>query len=115
MRVPRLRGRVGPAWWRLLGGAGGSKERWTKLPHWQRRGILFVVWATIGFVLILAFGGGTEPALLTFLVLAALVVPPWHEVPRVGRFIVPFGLLVVALMYPFYAAHEFTIPIFGEF
>jgi branched-chain amino acid transport system permease protein len=48
-------------------------------------------------------------------VLVALLVPPYQQLPRVGRFVVPTGLLALAVLYPFYSDRMFTIPIFGPF
>jgi branched-chain amino acid transport system permease protein len=56
----------------------------------------------------------------------ALCAPPWLAVGAtraplaarampIGRKVVPLGILALAITFPYYAKHMFTIPVFGEF
>jgi branched-chain amino acid transport system permease protein len=87
------------------------------------RGLSALVVALIAFVVLgPIFNFATsEPGLwrgaafLTWLVFVVIYVPPWEVVPSVGRFIRPAITLALAVLYPFYVSHMFTIPIFGAF
>jgi len=106
---------IGPAWWSLLGRLGLPKDRWRSIPKWQRRAAEFGVWGGIAFLIVLFVSHDYLATVITFAVVAALIVPPWHKVPRFGRYIVPVALLFIVVMYPFYYVKEFTMPIFGSF
>ncbi len=106
---------LAPRWWQLLGRFGLSHERTRAWPAWARHGVIWAVLGSAWLVLIAAFGGFNASAIVTVLVIGALVVPPWSDVAVVGRAIVPAGVLAVVVMYPFYVDHMFTMPIFGSF
>jgi branched-chain amino acid transport system permease protein len=79
------------------------------------RGLSAVVVGFVVTVILAPIYGFDVPAVLAWLAFTAIYVPPWEEVPRVGRFIRPAFALGLAIAYPFYFAHMFTIPIFGPF
>ena len=117
MPAPRVRGVVGPAWWRMLERMGLRHDRWRAMPAWQRRLVIFVAVSLIALIVILAFNRGREwfVTVLTLVVVGILVVPPWEKLGRFGRWIVPAAVLGLAIMYPFFQPKLFTMPIFGEF
>jgi branched-chain amino acid transport system permease protein len=115
----RLAAAVASSWWRLLGGVGLTKERWAAQPALTRRLVKAVVWVGLGLVLTAAFGVWKWSALGVAVVLLALVVP-WYDrftVRRrpLGRYLVPLGVLAVAIAYPYYGTHMPELPIFGPF
>jgi branched-chain amino acid transport system permease protein len=112
--VPQLRGRVGPAWWAALGAVGLSHDRWRSWPVYVRRAAVLGILGLIG-LLFVPFAGFSAAAFLTFLLLVAVLVPPWRKLSPVGRLVVPLAMLAVVVMYPFYFDRMFTIPIFGPF
>ena len=186
---------LGALWWRALGAAGLSRERYRSLPHWQQRAakvalagvILFLVvivirvlersFGEVSGVTIVTFDGS---AYLAFAIVALLIVPEWKALPAlplrfawpaaaaiatvvgvvialvtdntrngvvssigsvlalgappwlaagsarqptpvlerqlaVGRKVVPLAVLALAITFPYWWNHIFTIPIFGEF
>jgi branched-chain amino acid transport system permease protein len=66
-------------------------------------------------IILAAFGSLNVAAVLFTLVIAAIYVPAWEEVPRVGRYIRSAFAIAIAITYPFFWDKLFTIPIFGEF
>jgi branched-chain amino acid transport system permease protein len=186
---------LGGVWWRWLGKAGLSRERYHELPGWQQRLGKVVLGGVIAFLIVLVvkilehyFGEGNHSILtfdwsayLGFLIVALLVVPEWSAVPAlpmrlvipgativagvtglivglatsntrngvlssvgllialiappwiasgrrrnidtpllekrmpIGKKVVPLGALALAICFPFYAGHMFTIPVFGAF
>ena len=81
-----------------------------KLPLWPLR---IAGWAAIVvLVVILAAAGAAPWSLVLFLaaVFAAASIPP-----RYRGWALPAGAIVAAIMYPFYYAHLFTLPVFGSF
>jgi branched-chain amino acid transport system permease protein len=114
----RLRGRVAPAWWAALGRAGLTEERWSRLSVTARRAIIAAAVGLLLLVILTPLTGFDLTAFYTYLVFVFLYVPEWQRIPRVGRFVVPLGILVLAVLYPYYAddpSKMFTIPILGAF
>jgi hypothetical protein len=78
----------------------------------------FVSGAVIGILALLILTpifGFVTSAVWAWLVFMALYVPPWEEIPRVGRLIRPLAVLALVILYPYYFDHMFQIPIFGAF
>jgi branched-chain amino acid transport system permease protein len=192
--VWRRRRELGALWWRGLGAAGLSRERFHALPAWQQRAGKVALGGAIAFVLSIVvnvlehfFGKTAGVSILTFDssayiafgVLALLVVPQWNALPApalrvvvpaalvvggltgllvalvthnvrngvvaslgaaialgappwlggerpgtvpladqrmpIGRKVVPLGALALALTFPYWWDHMFTIPVFGQF
>ena len=122
----RLGGAISNAWWRLLGAAGLSQDRWQTLPRTTRRTVRAVVWVGIGLALVAFLGVWKLSALAIAAVVLLLVVPRYDRVTvygrRVGRFVVPAAALAIAISYPFYASSNGAVnpglpqlPIFGSF
>jgi branched-chain amino acid transport system permease protein len=42
-------------------------------------------------------------------------VPEWSKVPLLGRIAIPLAGLILAITFPYWSGHMFTIPVFGEF
>jgi branched-chain amino acid transport system permease protein len=113
-----VREQIGALEHRILPADAGPVARQT-----FNRGVSALVVALITFVVLgPIFNFATsEPGLwrgaafLMWLVFAVVYVPPWEVVPKVGRFVRPAITLVLAVLYPFYVSHMFTIPIFGAF
>ncbi len=117
MNLPQiqLRHQLKPACWRLLGRAGLSESRWRSWSVTRRRAVIA---ATVFVVVAIVLGpiyGFSLAAFLTWLVFVALYVPRWERVPRVGRWIPPLGVLLIAIAFPFYSFKMFTIPVLGQF
>jgi branched-chain amino acid transport system permease protein len=126
----RRRRELGGLWWRGLGALGLSRARFHALPKWQQRAgkvalggvaafaisifvnILEASFGATGSVSVFTFDGS---AYLAFLVVAAILVPEWKAVPVIGRAAIPLAALGLAITFPYYTGHMFTIPIFGEF
>jgi branched-chain amino acid transport system permease protein len=114
----RMRGRVGPAWWGLAGRVGLTEERWSSLSPTVRRAIIAGAVGLLLFIVLDPFTGFDLTAFYTYIVFVVLYVPEWRGVPRIGRFIVPVGLFLLVVLYPYYASDPtklFTIPILGAF
>jgi branched-chain amino acid transport system permease protein len=127
----RIAGQLGEAWWKALAAAGLPRERYRALPTWQQRGLKVVLGGVAAFLLVFVVnllerfvgsaGGGVSiltfdaAAYLTFAVVVALLVPPWGELPVLGRLVIPLAVLAIAITFPYYTGHMFTLPIFGEF
>jgi branched-chain amino acid transport system permease protein len=81
-----------------------------KLPLWPQRTAAFAV--IVVFLAILAAVSSTPWSLVFFLAAAfgAAAVPPKYR-----GWALPLGAIVAAVMYPFYYAHLFTLPVFGAF
>lgn len=88
-----------------------------------RRAVSALIIAVIAFVVLAPIFrfATSEPGLwhgaafLTWLVFVVVYVPPWEVIPVIGRIARPGIALVLAVLYPFYFNHMFTIPIFGGF
>jgi branched-chain amino acid transport system permease protein len=104
---------LGALWWRGLGNAGLSRERFHALPGWQQRAGKVALGGVAAFLLsilvnvlehffgktsgvsILTFDGS---AYLAFGVVALLLVPEWKALPVLPlRLVVPGALVVAAL------------------
>jgi len=123
---PRLGGAISSAWWRLLGAAGLSRDRWLTLPRTARRAAKAVAWVGIGLALVAGLGVWKLSALAIAAAVLLLVVPRYDRISvrgrPVGRFIVPTAALAIAIAYPFYASSNGAVnpglpqlPIFGSF
>jgi branched-chain amino acid transport system permease protein len=110
-----FRTRVSAAWWSLLGAIGLPRTRWRGLPRIYRRAVKTGIWLAIGLVLVALFGAWKASALLVAVVVALLVVPAWSRLGRVGRWVVPLGVIAIAVAYPYYVGDMPQVPIFGPF
>src|SRR6266567_3875372 len=93
--------------WREL-----KRERWEPLPETLRRAIVAGV---VGFVLLVfftPFAGFDTTAFFAYLIFVVTYVPPYRKFP-LGRFVIPLAVLVLAVAYPYYGDHMFTLPIFS--
>src|SRR5919201_1405733 len=112
----RVRQWLSGVWWGTLGRFGLDHDRWAVLPNWQRRAFRACV---IGLILVVIFApifGFDYTAYAAFAVFCLLYIPSWGNVRKVGRFLVPAGVLGIAIAFPYYAnppTKMFTIPIFG--
>jgi len=103
---------------------------WQALPALPLRLVVpaaLAVAGVAGLVVGLATSNTRNGVLASVGLLVALVAPPWLATGRttetpllekrmpIGRKVVPLGALALAITFPFYAAHMFTIPVFGEF
>jgi branched-chain amino acid transport system permease protein len=114
----RVRDWVSKHWWGLLGALGLDQGRWRDLPEWQRRLAKALLAGAVLVVILAPLTGFDYTAYAAFGIFLVLYVPPWGRVPRVGRFLVPLGVLGIAIAFPYYAnppTKMFTIPIFGIF
>jgi branched-chain amino acid transport system permease protein len=107
-----LRRWIASRWWALLGAVGFEKERWEALDPIVRRGVKTAVWLVVGLILIAIGGVWKASALITAVVVFALVVVPWRRLPF-GRWAVPAAVLALAALYPIYRSTLFESPIFG--
>ena len=88
---------------------GGAVYQLAKLPLWPQR--VTVMGAIVGLLVILALVGNT-PWSLVLLLAAVFAV---SSIPLPSRtWALPLAFLVAAVMYPFYYAHLFTLPVFGQ-
>jgi branched-chain amino acid transport system permease protein len=110
-----FRKQVSAAWWGVLGAVGLPQTRWRGLPRIYRRAVKTVVWLGVGLVLVALFGVWKASALLVAVVIALLVVPAWNRLGRVGRWVVPLGVIAIAVAYPYYVGDMPQVPIFGPF
>ncbi len=83
-------------------------------PVW-RRGVRMALGALSALIVLAAFGSLNVAAVLFLLVVAGIYVPPWEQVPVIGRHARSLGAIAIAITYPFYWDKLFTIPIFGSF
>jgi branched-chain amino acid transport system permease protein len=88
---------------------GGAVYQLAKLPLLPWR--VTAMGALVGLLVILALAGYTPWSLV--LLLAALFIV--SSIPLPSRtWALPLAVLVAAVMYPFYYAHLFTLPVFGQ-
>jgi branched-chain amino acid transport system permease protein len=80
----------------------------------KRRGKRALIAGVPAFLILALSGAASLGLVLLTLVALALYVPAWNYV-RHGKWIVLSGVLLLAVLYPFYQANLFQIPIFGEF
>jgi branched-chain amino acid transport system permease protein len=104
---------LGALWWRGLGKAGLSRERFHSFPAWQQRagkvalgGLIAFLISTLINILERSFGQGVSGSILTFDgsaylafgVVALLIVPEWKALPVLPlQMILPAAALVAAL------------------
>ena len=101
--------------WAALGAAGLTEERWHGWPLMYRRAVIAGLVGLLSLAILAPFSGFDPAAIYTWLVFAALYVPPWERIPLVGRYIPALGLLAVVVTYPFYNDKLYTLPILGSF
>jgi branched-chain amino acid transport system permease protein len=87
---------------------GGAVYQLAKLPLWPHR--IAVMGVIVGFLTILALVGNTPWSLV--LLLAGIFAVTSIPLPS-RSWALPLAVLVAAVMYPFYYAHLFTLPVFG--
>jgi branched-chain amino acid transport system permease protein len=104
---------------------------WTALPTLPMRLVLsgaLVVAALVGLIVALTTSNTKNGVVSSVGTLIALAAPPWLAAGRrsvdtpllekrmpIGRKVVPLAALTLAICFPFYASHMFTIPVFGQF
>jgi branched-chain amino acid transport system permease protein len=81
----------------------------------QRRALRMTVGGMIALIVLAAFGSLNFAAVLFVLVIGAIYVPPWEDVPVIGRHARTLAAIAIAITYPFYWDKLFAIPIFGTF
>jgi branched-chain amino acid transport system permease protein len=101
--------------WAALGAVGLTEARWRGWPVMYRRGTIAGTVGLLALIVLAPLSGFDLAALLSWVVFAALYVPPWERIPLVGRFIPAVGLLAVVVVYPYYNDKLYTIPILGAF
>ena len=122
----RFKASVSAAWWTGLGRLGLSHERWKALPRTARRLTKAFLWTAIALLLVAYLGVWQWSALAIAAVVLVLVVPRYNRLTirgkRVGRFVFPVGVLLIAVTYPFYANANGAVspgmpqlPVFGTF
>jgi branched-chain amino acid transport system permease protein len=128
----RRRRELGTLWWRGLGSVGLTRERFHELPTWQQRAAKVAAGGALAFLISVFINAlerfvGTsglnvsivtfdKTAYYTFLVAAFLLVPSWRTLPLIGRWVLPLGILALAVTFPYYTGTKmFTIPVFGDF
>src|SRR3989475_3619415 len=80
-----------------------------------RRAVIAGLVGLLSLAILAPFSGFDPAAIYTWLVFAALYVPPWERIPLIGRYIPALGLLAVVVTYPFYNDKLYTLPILGSF
>ena len=80
----------------------------------RSRGKQALIYGVPAFLILAVTGAASLALVLLTLVAVLLYVPPWSYF-KYGHWVVPAGVLILAAMYPFYAANLFEIPIFGGF
>ncbi len=125
-RRRRFGAAVSAAWWTVLARAGLTPQRWQHLPRTTRRAVKAVTWTVIGLLLVGFLGVWQWSALAIAGVVLVLVVPRYDRITvrgrKVGRFVIPLGVLAIAVAYPYYATKSGAVnpgmpqlPIFGPF
>jgi hypothetical protein len=64
-----------------------------------------------GSVSILTFDGS---AYITFLVVGLIYVPEWKKVPLLGKVAIHWMAIALAITFPYWSSHMFTIPVFDR-
>src|SRR3954447_11362813 len=90
---------------------GPNTPRWLQ---WKIRSVQAVIALIIGVIVLSLLGGLGASAFLVWLVFAAIWIPPYERMFRYGKYIRPVFALVLAVTYPFYWSHMFTIPVLGS-
>jgi branched-chain amino acid transport system permease protein len=105
---------VAGLWWALLGRAGLPEERWRSLRPWQRRALKAALVTVLGIVVLAPIYGFDGAAYLVVLVVLVLYVPDWERIP-LGRFVLPAAVLLLCVIYPYYAQDLPALPILTGF
>ena len=107
----RIGASIATLWWQGLGRLGLDRARWQSLPRTTRRAVKALVWIGIGLLLIAFLGVWKPSALVIGAIVFLLVVPDYSRIlgRRVGRFVVPVGILAIAVTYPFYASSNGSV------
>src|SRR5215471_17807297 len=66
------------------------------------------------FLILAVTGSASFGLVLAALIFFALYVPAWDVLP-LGKWIIPLGILLIAILYPIYQQNLFGVPVFGEF
>ena len=106
---------LGAARWAVVAPLGLTETRWNAWPVMYRRAVIALLVGVVALVVLAPFSGIDLAAVCTWVVFAALFVPPWERIPRIGQFIPAVGMLAVVVSYPYYADKLYTIPILGAF
>jgi len=103
---------------------------WKALPTLPMRLVLpgaVAVAGLVGLIVGLVTSNTRNGVISSVGTLIALAAPPWLAAGRaidtpilqkrmpIGQKVVPLAALTLAICFPFYASHMFTIPVFGEF
>ena len=93
----------------------GIRARWPEFEHETRRRVVRGgIVAGAAFLILALTGAASLSLVVTFAVALALYVPAWNRLPR-GRWVVVIGVILIAVLYPFYQANMFEMPLFGGF
>jgi branched-chain amino acid transport system permease protein len=115
----RIRSEVTRLWWAALSLAGLTPSRWQGLSRMWRRAVKAAIWIAIALVLVALFGVWKTSALAIAVVVLLLAVPRWERLTfrgvRVGKWITPAAVLLIAVTYPYYVGDMPQVPIFGPF
>jgi branched-chain amino acid transport system permease protein len=110
---------ISRAWWSVLGLVGLTRERWLGYSRQTRRTVKAVVWILIALLLVWGLGVWANSAIIAAAVLLLLIVVPYQNWTvrgrRVGKWVLPVAVLLIAVTYPFYGTHMPQVPIFGPF
>ncbi len=91
------------------------RARWPEFEReTRRRAVRGGVVGGAAFLVLALTGAASLSLVFTFAVALGLYVPAWNRLPR-GRWVVVIGVVLIAVMYPFYQVNMFEMPIFGEF
>jgi branched-chain amino acid transport system permease protein len=80
----------------------------------RRRGKRALIWGLPAFVILAATGSASVSLVVLTAVAVALYVPAWNYV-RYGKWVVVIGVITLVVLYPFYVANLFEMPVFGAF
>jgi branched-chain amino acid transport system permease protein len=80
----------------------------------RRRAIRGGIGAGVAFFVVTLVSGFSLSLLLAALLFLALYVPPYSMI-RYGRLVFPLAVVAMVVLYPFYRADLFEMPIFGGF
>ena len=111
----RLFALPGAVRWAILGLVGVTEDGWKAWPVMNRRAVVALLVGVLALIVLAPFSGIDLAAVCTWIVFAALFVPPWERLGRFGRFIPAIGMLAVVVAYPYYADKLYTLPILGAF
>ena len=101
--------------WAVLARVGVTEESWKAWPVMYRRAVIALLVGVLALIVLAPFSGFDPTALYTWIIFAALFVPPWERIPLIGKFIPALGMLGVVVAYPYYADKLYTIPVLGAF